>query len=167
MSQWTSSKTHHFRRFHAKRTSPLNSAYFFAYCSTGQNCFSTFFRTWSFLTWNSLKTILIWCFEGLGLCSNDFSKRKASDCIYQTRNRYWETQLFDVSKMIVWCLCITAMYHWYVSSMYLGYVSWVCQLCFIFALRWLFFCCISIVWSLGNSIIWTQHHLQQLQQQPQ
>ena len=54
----------------------------------------------------------------MGPCSNDFSKRKASDCIYQTRHRYWETSFFDVSKMIVrlrrlyaCCLCIMAMYH--------------------------------------------------------
>ena len=46
--------------------------------------------------------------------------------------------IFDVSKMIVWFLCITvswlcimAMYHGYVSwlcimAMYHGYVSWLC-----------------------------------------
>ena len=46
--------------------------------------------------------------------------------------------IFDVSKMIVWCLsitvswlCIVAMYHGYVSwlrimAMYHGYVSWLC-----------------------------------------
>ena len=39
--------------------------------------------------------------------------------------------IFDVSKMIAWCLCIMAMYHGYVSwlcimAMYHGYVSWLC-----------------------------------------
>ena len=41
---WKSSKIYNFWRFQAKRTAPLNSAYFFAYCSTSQNWFSTFFR---------------------------------------------------------------------------------------------------------------------------
>ena len=43
------------------------------------------------LTSESLKSMWNGGFEGLGLCANDFSKRKASDCIYQTRNRYRET----------------------------------------------------------------------------
>ena len=38
----------------------------------------------------SSKTALNRGFEGLGLCAKDLSKRKASDCIYQSRNRHQE-----------------------------------------------------------------------------
>ena len=85
MSKWTSSTTHHVRRFQPKRTADLNSADLFTYCSTGQQISSTSFRIWHFLTWKSLTAILNWCIGGLGLRPNDFSKRKASDCIYQSR----------------------------------------------------------------------------------
>ena len=61
-----SSKTCDFRRFQPKRTSPLNSAYFFAYCSTGQNWFSTFFRKWHFLDIKIIKNYMFWMFWRLG-----------------------------------------------------------------------------------------------------
>ena len=71
-----------------------------------------------FLTFESLKTIFCWCFEGLGLCWNDFSKRKASDCIYQSRNMYRETHFLAMYHGYVSWICIMAMYH--------GFVSWFC-----------------------------------------
>ena len=51
------------------------------------------------LTLESLTAVLFGCFEGLGLCQNDFLKRKASDCIYQSRKRYQETYLLIFSKV--------------------------------------------------------------------
>ena len=158
MSKLKSSKTLNFRRFQAKRNSPLNSVHVFTYCNTGQHWFSTLFRIWLFfLAWTSLTTVFNWCFEGLGLCSNDFSKRKASDCIYQSRNRYRETSFLIFRRWLYGCahsiyvvyvswlcimamhhgylswLCIMAMYHGYVSwlsimAMYHGYVSWLCTI---------------------------------------
>ena len=110
------SKANHFRRFQAKRTSPLNSVYFLRMLTPGNIYFRHVFEDDIYLTFESLKSINKWCFEGLGLCSNDFSKRKASDCIYQNPN------------MVMHTACMLYMYHWYVSSMYLGYVSWRCIL---------------------------------------
>ena len=130
MSKWKSSKTCNCGRFHAKRTSPLNSAHFlriltpaiFLYFSEYDLC----------LTLESLKNISNQRFEGLGLCANDFSKRKASDCIYQARNRYRETHFWCIEDdcMVMHIVCMLSMYHGYVSwlcimAMYHGYVSWL------------------------------------------
>ena len=95
--------------------------------------FRHFFDYDIFSILESLKTIYFWRFEGLGLCQNDFSKRKASDCIYQSRTRYQEKS-FWIRTMyhgyVSW-LCIMAMYHDSVSwlcimTMHHGYVSWLC-----------------------------------------
>ena len=52
----------------------------------------------------------------MGLCANDLSKRKAAECIYQTRNRYRETQLLMFRRWL----------YGYAHGMYAGYVSWLC-----------------------------------------
>ena len=132
MAKLNSSKTHIFRRFQPKRIADSNSAYFFTYFSTGQQLFSIFSDYDIFLTLESLNTLQNKGFESLGLCQNDFSKRTASDCIYQTRSRYRETQYLIFRRCVQW-LCIMAMYHGYVSrlcitAMYHGYVSWLCIL---------------------------------------
>ena len=105
-------KTYKFRRFHAKRTSPLNSAHLFTYCSTGQKYCSTCFSNMSLFVVKFIKTILIWCFGGLGLCSNDLSKRKASYCIYQRRNRYRETHLFMFRRSTASIVIVASGGYW-------------------------------------------------------
>ena len=138
MSKWKSSKTHHFRRFPPKRTADLNSAHFFTYCSTGQNWFSTFFRIWHFFGMKIIKKCIKSRFWRLGTMLERFFKAKSFGLHISNLKHVPGNTIFDVSKMIVWCLgitvswlCIMAMYHGYVSwlcimATYHGYVSWPC-----------------------------------------
>ena len=77
MSKWKSSKTHHFRRFQPKRTSPSFSAHFFTYYSTGQNYFSTFFRIWHFFDIRIIKNYIFLRFGRLGTMRKRFFEAKS------------------------------------------------------------------------------------------
>ena len=134
MSKLKSSKTHHFRRFYATRTSPSFSAYFFTYYSTGQNRFSTFFRIWHFFDIRIIKNYIKLMFWRLGTVLERFFKAKSFGLHISNLKHVPGNTIFDDSKMVVWCLCITvswpcifAMYLGYVSW-YHGYVSWLCTM---------------------------------------
>ena len=120
MSKWTSSKNHHLRRFHAKRTSPLNSAYSFAYCSTGQRLFSTLFEDYIFLRWKSLETILSWCFERWDYAETLFRSEKLRIAYIKPeigtgKHHFW---CFEDDRKVAHTVCMLSMYH--------GYASWLC-----------------------------------------
>ena len=66
----------------------------------------------------------------MGLCSKDFSKRTASDCIYQTRNRYQETQFLMFRRWLYgYAQCMYAAYVLYVLHEHI-----ICIICIICAL---------------------------------
>ena len=144
MSKLKYSKTHNFRRFQTKRTSPLNSAHFFTYYSTGQNLFSFFCRLWHLFGIIIIKNCIKLMFWRLGTMLQRFFKAKSFGLHISNLKHVPGNTIFDVSKMIVWCLCITvswlcimAMYHGYVSwlcimAMYHGYVSWLCILYYLY-----------------------------------
>ena len=71
-----------FWRFQAKRTSPLNSAHVFTYCSTGPHWFLLFFRFLHFSTLESLKTLFL-MFWRLGTmlkrCGRNATRRDDGD----------------------------------------------------------------------------------------
>ena len=125
-----------------KLAADSNSAYFLRILIPVKTNFRYYFNYDLCLILESLKTVLNRGVEGLGLCANDFSKRKASDCIYRTRNRYQETHVWKFRRWLygyanckyvvyVSWLCIMAIYHGYVSwpcimAMHNGNVSWLC-----------------------------------------
>ena len=98
--KWKSSKTHHFRRFQPKWIAPLNSAYFFRYCSTGQNWFSTFFQKWHFLDIRIVKSCMFLMIRGLGTMLERFFIGKSFRLHISKPKNIPGNILVDISKVI-------------------------------------------------------------------
>ena len=122
-----------FWKVSAKTDITIFFSVFFTYYSTGQNWFSTCFRIWHFLDIIIINNYIKLMFWGLGTMLERFFEVKSFG-LHISKPKYVPGNTFvDVSKMIVWCLCITvswlcimAMYHGCIMAMYHGYVSWLC-----------------------------------------
>ena len=96
--KWKSSKTHHFRRFQTKRTSPSFSAHVFTYYSTGQNVFSTFVRLWYFVDIRIIKNCIKLMFWRLGTMLERFFKAKSFGLHISKPKKIPGNIFFDISK---------------------------------------------------------------------
>ena len=92
-----------------------------------------------FLNLKTSKTMYFGCFQGLGVCQNDFSKQKAAYSMSQSLYRYQKRHIFDIFQnhvstcvMLVYCVYYKYVLYVYVACVCYGYPVYVLQLCIVY-----------------------------------
>ena len=137
MSKWKYSKTHNFRRFQPKRTSPFFSAHFLRNTAPVKLLFRHFFDYDMFYIRIIKNYIKLMCLRAWEYARTIFRSEKLQIAYIKAelgtgKHHFWSWLcIMAMYHGYVSWLCITAMYHGYVARLFItplyhGYVSWLC-----------------------------------------